>query len=309
MKPLLVVKEIGKSYKNTKVLDGINFEIEPNETLGLVGESGCGKSTLGKIIMNLLPATTGTIFFDGQDIRKQGRSLCKQMQIIFQDPYASLNPRMSVEQLVGEPLFIHHGARGKVLQEKVVTLLEQVGLESSHLRRFPHEFSGGQRQRVCIARALAIEPRFLVCDEPVSALDASTQDQVITLFQQLKYGLGLTFLFISHDLTVVREIADRVAVMYCGKLLEIAPAKELFAKPTHPYTQALLSAIPVPDPILERKRQRLVLIEDLPLTKTIEKGCSFQNRCPHVFPLCREKDPEFTQIGGAHSVKCHLAIS
>jgi oligopeptide transport system ATP-binding protein len=291
-----------------KAVDGISFDIKQGETLGLVGESGCGKSTTGRAILQLHKPTSGHVFFDGVDLTTLGadelRALRPKMQMIFQDPYASLNPRHSVAKIVGEPLLIHGVASGHELRERVAELLELVGLKAVHLKRFPHEFSGGQRQRIGIARALALNPSFIVCDEPISALDVSIQAQVINLLQDLQEQLGLTYLFIAHDLSMVRHISHRVAVMYLGKIVEMAERNTLFDEPLHPYTQSLISAVPVPSPRVERQRQRIILKGDVPSPANPPKGCVFSTRCPVVFDKCTEVEPEYRQVRPGHFVTC-----
>jgi len=294
---------------DVKAIDGVDFGIKRGETLGLVGESGSGKTTVGRVILRLTPATKGTVRFEGRDVGAMGstelRNVRKEMQIIFQDPYASLNPRMTVGDIIREPLGIHHIATGKAAEERAQELLRIVGLQPYHANRYPHEFSGGQRQRIGIARALAVDPKFIVCDEPVSALDVSIQAQVINLLQELQQKLGLTYLFIAHDLSVVRHISNRVAVMYVGKIVEIADRDQLYANPLHPYTQALLSAIPIPDPAIERRRKRIILTGDIPSPVNPPSGCRFHTRCPVAFDRCKTEIPAFIQYDRGHQAACH----
>jgi oligopeptide transport system ATP-binding protein len=319
--PLLRVKDLVKYFSvrgglfsreldRVHAVDHVSFDIAAGETLGLVGESGCGKSTTGRCILRLIEPTAGEIWFEGRNVtaldRDAFRALCRDMQIIFQDPFASLNPRMTVGAIISEALVIHSLAKTRQeFTDRVVQLLETVGLQPDHMRRYPHEFSGGQRQRIGIARALAVEPKLIVCDEPVSALDVSIQAQVINLLEDLQQKFNLTYLFIAHDLSVVEHISNRVAVMYLGRVVEIASAKDLYASPLHPYTEALLSAVPIPDP--KAKRQRIMLQGDVPNPIRPPSGCRFHTRCPiRELPLCSEKTPELKQTTTGHWVACHL---
>jgi oligopeptide transport system ATP-binding protein len=293
-----------------KAVDGVSFSIKKGETLGLVGESGCGKSTTGRAILQLYRPTAGEVNFNGHDLTKvRGdalRKIRRQVQMIFQDPYASLNPRMTVGDIIGEPIKVHNLRQGKAVRERVEELLGLVGLNPAFANRYPHEFSGGQRQRIGIARALAVEPEFVVCDEPVSALDVSIQAQVVNLLEELQDKLGLTYLFIAHDLSVVKHISDRVAVMYLGKVAELAPRDPLYARPLHPYTEALLSAVPEPDPTAEARTRRIILKGDVPSPARPPPGCRFSTRCPRVMDICRRVDPGFVEVEAGRFVACHL---
>jgi len=317
--PLLEVKHLKKHFPIkggvfSKIIgyvyavDDINFTLEKGETLGLVGESGCGKSTTGRTILRLIEPTEGMISFEGQDIthldKSAMRALRREMQIIFQDPYASLNPRMTVGSIIGEPLEIHKIAKGSEKEERVASLLQKVGLRAEDMRKYPHEFSGGQRQRIGIARALALNPKLIVCDEPVSALDVSIQAQVINLLEDLQAEFGLSYLFIAHNLNVVEHISNRVAVMYLGQIVELASDEELYKNPQHPYTEALLSAVPIPDPTVKKKR--IILEGDVPSPINPPKGCHFHTRCMYKDKICEEVEPEFKDIGGGHWVACHF---
>ena len=296
---------------HVRAVDGISFDIEESETLGLVGESGCGKSTAGRTILRLLEPTSGEIKFRGTNIvgleREKMRLLRREMQIIFQDPYASLNPRMTVGSIVGEPLTIHKIAKGKERDEKVAAILEKVGLRPEHMRRYPHEFSGGQRQRIGIARALALNPKLIIADEPVSALDVSIQAQVINLLEDLQEEFGIAYLVISHDLSVVQHICDRIAVMYLGEIVEVAGADELVMSPRHPYSEALLSAVPVPDPSASNKKKRIILRGDVPSPVNPPSGCRFHTRCPYKEDKCSVEAPPLRVISGGHLTACHFA--
>jgi oligopeptide transport system ATP-binding protein len=317
---LVVVKDLYKYFPinagilsrhigDVKAVDGIDFTIRRGETLGLVGESGSGKTTAGRVVLRLLPVTKGEVIFEGRSVHELGREevrkLRKEMQVIFQDPYASLNPRMTVGDIIGEPLAIHNIAKGREAEERVQELLRLVGLQPYHANRYPHEFSGGQRQRIGIARALAVSPKFIVADEPVSALDVSIQAQVVNLLQDLQAQFGLTFLLIAHDLSVVRHISNRVAVMYVGKIMEIADRDELYANPLHPYTIALLSAIPIPDPTVEQRRKRIILTGDIPSPVNPPSGCRFHTRCPIAFDRCKVEVPLSKPYGANHEAACH----
>lgn len=312
---LIEVKNLKKYFKagrkaTVKAVDDISFNIKRGETLGLVGESGCGKTTCGKTVLGLYGATGGEVIFDGINVHtlksKEKKEFRKRAQIIFQDPYSSLNPRMTVEDIIGEGIDIHNLYRGKDRKEKIFELLETVGLNKEHASRFPHEFSGGQRQRIGIARALAIEPEFIVCDEPISALDVSIQAQVVNLLVELQKEKKLTYLFIAHDLSMVKYISDRVGVMYLGHLVELAESEELYKNPLHPYTTALLSSIPIPDPEQERKKTRIPIEGEIPSPINPPPGCKFAPRCKMAREICKEKMPELVEIKKGHFVACHL---
>lgn len=298
----------GRPTAYVKAVDDISFSVRRGETLGLVGESGCGKSTAGRTIMNLYQPTAGEILLDGQNIRTlaANKKLSQTIQMIFQDPYASLNPRMTVGDIIGEPMAIHKITTAAQRSDKIADLLKLVGLSPEYVNRFPHEFSGGQRQRIGIARALAVNPEFIICDEPISALDVSIQAQIVNLLEKLQAELGLTYLFIAHDLAMVKHISHRVAVMYLGKIVEIASSNELYSKPQHPYTQALLSSIPIPDPAASAKRERIRLAGDVPTPIDLPTGCRFRTRCRHALPICAEQEPQLLEVSLSHSAACHL---
>ncbi len=308
--PIIKGSIISRQTGSVKAVDDVSFKIKKGETLGVVGESGCGKSTLGRTVLRLHRPTSGKIYLNDTDVTKLSyeelRRLRPKMQMIFQDSYDSLNPRHSVAKIIAEPMVIHTDMTRAEMDERVRELLELVGLSTSHAGRYPHEFSGGQRQRINIARALALNPEFVVCDEPISALDVSIQAQIVNLFQDLKKKLGLTFLFIAHDLSMVQHISDRVAVMYLGKVMEIADRNSLFNKPLHPYTKALISAVPLPDPKLERKREHILLKGEVPSPSNPPKGCVFSSRCPEADTICFEKPPEYREIQHRHFVACHF---
>ncbi len=314
--PLVQVKDLCKYFQISrrdilKAVDHVTFDIMRGETVGLVGESGCGKSTTGRCITQLHPPTSGEVYYEGQLVdvssRQKRLAFCKKVQMIFQNPYASLNGRMTVKEIVGEGMRLHFSYSEKELDERVEELLNRVGLSKEHMSRFPHEFSGGQRQRIGIARALSVSPEFVVCDEPISALDVSIQAQVINMLKRLQRDFGLTYLFIAHDLSVIRYISDRVVVMYLGSVVETGETEELFAHPLHPYTQSLLSAIPVADPDVAQANQRIALKGEIPSPINLKPGCRFADRCPRAQERCRKEDPQLQDMGGGHWVSCHLA--
>ena len=300
--------QVRSGFKNMtlKAVDDVSFCIKPGETLGLVGESGCGKTTVGRSLLHLYDPTGGTVRFEGEEVTKKNiHKMRAKMQMVFQDPYSSLDPRMTAEDIIGEPLDVHHlCANRKERRDKVISLMELVGLNSEHATRYAHEFSGGQRQRIGIARALAVDPKFIVCDEPVSALDVSIQAQVINMFEDLQSQLGVAYLFIAHDLLVVQHISNRIAVMYLGHVVELADANELMSDPKHPYTQSLLSAVPIPDPKTARKKNRIVLEGDVPSPLKMPSGCPFRTRCRYATEQCAMERPELTDRGGGHMVAC-----
>ena len=296
------------SSKPLKAVDDVSFAIRRGETLGLVGESGCGKTTVGRTLLHLYKPTDGEIWFDGKQIvtKKDIAEYREKTAMVFQDPYSSLNPRMTVADIIGEPLDVHKMySNEKERKERILELMAQVGLNSEHANRYAHEFSGGQRQRIGIARALSMKPQFVVCDEPVSALDVSIQAQVINMFDELQDKMGLTYLFIAHDLLVVRHISDRIAVMYLGKMVELADAREIYDHPLHPYTRSLMSAVPLPDPKMARENKRIVLTGDIPSPLNAPSGCPFRTRCPYASDVCAQSMPEFKDVGGGHFVACH----
>ena len=296
------------SSKPLKAVDDVSFNIRRGETLGLVGESGCGKTTVGRTLLHLYQPTGGEILFDGKPVKthQEINEFRKKATMVFQDPYSSLNPRMTVSDIIGEPLDIHKMYQNKAERhERILELMERVGLNSEHAARYAHEFSGGQRQRIGIARALALNPEFIVCDEPVSALDVSIQAQVINMFDELQEQMGLTYLFIAHDILVVRHISDRIAVMYLGKMVELADAKEIYERPLHPYTRSLMSAVPQPDPKIARANKRIVLKGDIPSPLNAPSGCPFRTRCPHATAACAEAMPDFKEVAPGHFAACH----
>lgn len=301
---------LGNKVEYLKAVDGVSFQIRRGETLGLVGESGCGKSTIGRTIIRLYDITDGEIIYDGTELgrlsQKDMRPYRKRMQMIFQDPYASLNSRMTVGDIIGESLDIHGLSQGAERQTRIYELLDRVGLVKDHANRYPHEFSGGQRQRIGIARSLAVTPDFIICDEPISALDVSIQAQVVNMLEDLQKEFGLTYLFIAHDLSMVKHISDRIGVMYLGKLVELADASDLYENPLHPYSQALLSAIPIPDPNVAKANKRIVLQGDVPSPLNPPSGCRFRTRCRHAMEICSQVEPILTDMGGGHMSACHL---
>ena len=315
--PLIEVKDLKEYFdinmgmfktKPLKAVDGVSFSINKGETLGLVGESGCGKTTVGRTLLHLYKPTGGEIWYNGKKLETPAdiKEFRKKATMVFQDPYSSLNPRMTVSDIIGEPLDVHKLYKTKEERmERILELMDHVGLNSEHASRYAHEFSGGQRQRIGIARALAVNPDFIVCDEPVSALDVSIQAQVINMFDELQDKLGLTYLFIAHDLLVVRHISDRIAVMYLGKMVELADAAEIYERPLHPYSKSLLSAVPVPDPKVARANQRIVLYGDIPSPLNAPSGCPFRTRCAYAAEVCAEAMPSFNEVSGGHFVACH----
>ncbi|CAG1010152.1 sulfate transport system ATP-binding protein [Anaerolineales bacterium] len=307
MQGIIIQKQIGAVH----AVDDVSFDVRRGETLGLVGESGCGKSTTGRTVLQLYRPTSGSVVFDDVDLvnlkGEELRRMRRKMQMIFQDPYASLNPRMTVGEIVGEPLVVHNVAKQKEIEERVANLLDLVGLNPAFSARYPHEFSGGQRQRIGVARALALQPSFIVCDEPISALDVSIQAQVVNLLEDLQKQFNLTYLFIAHDLSMVRHISNRIAVMYLGVIVELADRDELYLNPLHPYAQALLSAVPIPDPVADAKRQRVLLEGDVPSPVNPPSGCHFRTRCSIAQAICAEQKPAFRELKPDHFVACHFA--
>ena len=319
MAPLIEIKDLkqhfkikgglfGRNIQTVKAVDGVSFTINKGETFGLVGESGSGKTTLGRTLLHLYKPTSGKIFFDGEEVNENNyRQYAKRMQIIFQDPYASLNPRMTVEDIIGEALDVHKLYSTKAeRREKVINLLKLVGLNAEQAQRYPHEFSGGQRQRIGIARALAVDPEFIVCDEPVSALDVSIQAQIINMLYDMQQDMKLTYLFIAHDLAVVRQISKRIAVMYLGNIVELTDSESLYTKSLHPYTQSLISAIPISEPSVAKTKQRIILSGEIPSPINPPSGCKFRTRCPKAEAICAEKVPEFREVENGHYCACHL---
>ncbi len=319
MKPLIEIQNLkqhfkikggffGRNIQTVKAVDGVSFTINKGETLGLVGESGSGKTTLGRTLLHLYKPTSGKIFFDGEEVNNENyRNYAKKMQIIFQDPYASLNPRMTVEDIIGEALDVHKLYSSKdERREKIINLLKLVGLNTEHAQRYPHEFSGGQRQRIGIARALAVNPEFIVCDEPVSALDVSIQAQIINMLYDMQNDMGLTYLFIAHDLAVVHQISERIGVMYLGNIVELTDGESLYRKSLHPYTQSLISAIPISEPSIAKSKHRIILSGEIPSPINPPSGCKFRTRCPKAEAVCAEKVPEFREVESGHYCACHL---
>ena len=319
MKPLIEIQNLkqhfeikigffGRNIQKVTAVDGVSFYINKGETLGLVGESGSGKTTLGRTLLHLYKPTSGKIFFNGEEVTKYNyRNYAKKMQIIFQDPYASLNPRMTVADIIGEALDVHKLYNTKIeRREKIINLLKLVGLNEEHSQRYPHEFSGGQRQRIGIARALAVNPEFIVCDEPVSALDVSIQAQIINMLYDMQCNMGLTYLFIAHDLAVVRQISKRIGVMYLGNIVELTDSESLYTKSLHPYTQSLISAIPISDPSVANTKKRIILSGEIPSPINPPSGCKFRTRCPKVEDICAKKIPEFREVENGHYCACHL---